>query len=44
MKLDKEQKSFLKKVIPGTAIIAGLCCFTPVVLVFFGLGSFPFFR
>tara|TARA_Y100000310_G_C20672281_1_gene810948 strand:- start:1559 stop:1939 length:381 start_codon:yes stop_codon:yes gene_type:complete len=42
MKLDKGQKSFLKKVIPGTAIVAGLCCFTPVVLVFFGLSSVAF--
>ena len=42
MNLDKEQKSFLKKVIPFSAVFAGLCCFTPVVLVFFGLSSVAF--
>ena len=42
MKLDKNDKSFLKKAIPTTAFFAGLCCFTPVVLVFFGLSSVAF--
>ncbi|PIN90347.1 hypothetical protein COU57_03695 [Candidatus Pacearchaeota archaeon CG10_big_fil_rev_8_21_14_0_10_32_14] len=40
--LDNEQKSFLKKIIPATAFIGGLCCFTPVVLVLFGLSSISF--
>jgi hypothetical protein len=39
MKLDLKQKKFLKKFVPVSAFFAGLCCFTPVVLVFFGLGS-----
>jgi uncharacterized membrane protein len=38
----KEEKSFLKKIIPLSAIIGGLCCFTPVVLVLFGLSSVTF--
>jgi hypothetical protein len=38
----KEEKSFLKKIIPLTALIGGLCCFTPVILVFFGLSSVAF--
>jgi len=42
MKLDKKQKSFLKKVIPATAFVAGLCCFTPIVLVLFGLSTVAF--
>jgi len=39
MKLDNNQKSFLKKTIPITAFIAGLCCFTPVVLVLLGIST-----
>ena len=42
MKLNKKEKSFLKKAIPVTAFIAGLCCFTPVVFVLFGLSSVAF--
>jgi len=38
-RLDKEQKSFLKKAIPLAALIGGLCCFTPVILVLLGLSS-----
>ncbi|MFH1590606.1 MAG: hypothetical protein ABIC95_01625 [archaeon] len=37
--IDKEQKSFLKKFIPLSALIGGLCCFTSVVLVLLGLSS-----
>jgi hypothetical protein len=39
MKLTQDQKSFLKKSIPISAFIGGLCCFTPVVLVLLGLSS-----
>lgn len=39
MALDKQQKSFLKKTVPATAFFAGLCCFTPVVLVLFGIST-----
>ena len=42
MKLDKKQKSFLKKIIPTVAVIGGLCCFTPVILVLFGLSTVAF--
>jgi amino acid transporter len=42
MKLDKNDKSFLKKFIPLTAIIGGLCCFTPVVLVLLGISTVSF--
>ena len=42
IKLDQEQKSFLKKIIPTVAFIGGLCCFTPVILVLFGLSSVTF--
>jgi amino acid transporter len=37
--LETQQKSFLKKFVPAAAFIAGLCCFTPIVLVLFGLGT-----
>jgi len=37
-----EEKSFLKKVIPIGALIGGLCCFTPVVLVLLGISSVSF--
>jgi len=40
--LEKKEKSFLKKIIPASAFIAGLCCFTPVVFVFLGLGTASF--
>ena len=40
--IDHNQKSFLKKIIPASAFIGGLCCFTPVVLVLFGLSSVSF--
>ena len=42
MPLDKEQKSFIKKIVPLVAFIAGLCCFTPIILVLFGLSSVAF--
>lgn len=42
MALDKEQKSFLKKIIPVAAFIGGLCCFTPIVLVLFGISTVSF--
>lgn len=37
--MPEEEKSFLKKIIPITALVGGLCCFTPVVLVLLGLSS-----
>ncbi|MBI2146881.1 hypothetical protein HYU19_00205 [Candidatus Woesearchaeota archaeon] len=40
--LDGDQKRFLKKIVPLSAFIGGLCCFTPVVLVLFGLSSASF--
>lgn len=40
--IDQEQKSFLKKFVPIAAFIGGLCCFTPVVLVLFGISSVAF--
>ena len=40
--LSNKQKSFLKKFVPAGAFIGGLCCFTPVVLVLFGLSSVSF--
>lgn len=40
--LNKTQKSFLKKIIPLVAFMGGLCCFTPVILVLFGLSSVAF--
>ena len=39
MKINKQEKSFLKKVIPLSAFIGGLCCFTPIVLVLLGIGT-----
>ncbi|MFH1054267.1 MAG: hypothetical protein V1740_07650 [Candidatus Woesearchaeota archaeon] len=42
LNLEKNDKSFLKKIIPIAAFIGGLCCFTPVVLVFFGLSTVAF--
>ncbi len=42
MKVDTNQKSFLKKTIPFTAFVAGLCCFTPLILVMLGLSSVAF--
>ena len=42
LNLDKEQKSFLKKLVPVVAFVGGLCCFTPVILVLFGLSSVAF--
>lgn len=36
------QKSFLKKILPASAFIGGLCCFAPVVLVLFGISSVSF--
>jgi hypothetical protein len=40
--ISEEQKSFLKKIIPISAFIGGLCCFAPVVLVLFGISSLTF--
>ena len=40
--LDDQQKSFLRKIIPSLAFVAGLCCFTPVVLVLLGVSSVAF--
>ena len=40
--IDKQQKSFLKKIVPVAAFIGGLCCFIPVVLVLFGLSTVSF--
>lgn len=40
--LDKDQTTFFKRFIPLSAFIGGLCCFTPIVLVLFGLGSVSF--
>ena len=37
--MDNNQKSFLKKVLPVSAFIAGLCCFTPIVLVLLGIST-----
>lgn len=37
--MSDEQKSFLKKIIPISAFIGGLCCFAPVVLVLIGISS-----
>jgi amino acid transporter len=42
MKLDEKEKSFLKKIVPIAAFIAGLCCFAPVVLVLFGISTVAF--
>src|SRR3989344_7139570 len=40
--LNQNQKSFLKRLLPTTAFLAGLCCFTPAVLVLLGLSSVSF--
>ena len=37
--MDNNQKSFLKRVLPVSAFIAGLCCFTPIVLVLLGVST-----
>jgi hypothetical protein len=36
------QKSFLKRIVPLSAFIGGLCCFAPVVLVILGISSVTF--
>jgi len=41
-KINKDEKKFITKIIPIAAIIGGLCCFTPVVLVLFGIRSIAF--
>ncbi len=41
-KINKDEKKFITKIIPIAAIIGGLCCFTPVVLVLFGISSIAF--
>ena len=40
--LTKDQKSFLKKALPSVAVIASLCCLTPIVLVLFGISTVAF--
>jgi hypothetical protein len=40
--LDKNLKNFMKRFVPLSAFIGGLCCFTPVILVLFGLSSVSF--
>lgn len=42
MDISKDQKSFLKKIIPIVAVVGGLCCFTPAILVLFGLSTVAF--
>ena len=42
MDIDENQKSFLKRIVPLSAFVGGLCCFTSVVLVLFGLSSVAF--
>ena len=39
MNMNNQEKSFLKKVLPVSAFIAGLCCFTPIVLVLLGIST-----
>jgi len=40
--LTSNQKLFIKIFAPISGFIAGLCCFTPVVLVFFGLSTISY--
>lgn len=40
--ISQGQKSFLKKALPAAAFIGGLCCFTPIVLVLFGISTVSF--
>lgn len=40
--LDRSDKKFLAKNVPLAAFIAGLCCFSPVVLVLLGLSTTAF--
>ena len=42
MDLSVGQKAFLKKIVPFSAFVGGLCCFSSVVLVLFGLSSVAF--
>lgn len=42
MALDDSERSFLKKAVPFSAFVAGLCCFSPVVLVLLGLSTASF--
>lgn len=37
--LGPDEKNFLKTIVPVSAFIGGLCCFTPVVVVLLGIGS-----
>lgn len=37
--VDREERRFLLTVVPLSAFVGGLCCFTPVVTVLLGLGS-----
>ncbi|HLC66115.1 MAG TPA: hypothetical protein VJK52_00565 [Candidatus Nanoarchaeia archaeon] len=40
--MDDKRKSFLRKLVPSAAFLAGLCCFSPLVLVLLGLSSVSF--
>ena len=40
--LTNKQKSFLKRFVPISAFVGGLCCFAPVVLVLLGLSTVSF--
>jgi amino acid transporter len=42
IKMEQEQKSFVKKIVGASAFIGGLCCFTPIVLVLLGLSTVSF--
>lgn len=42
MALDQSQKSFLKKFTPLAALVGGLCCLSPIILVLFGLSTVSF--
>jgi hypothetical protein len=42
LEISRDQKSFLKKIIPISAFIGGLCCFAPVILVLLGISSVAF--
>lgn len=42
MQIEKDDKIFMKKFIPLATLIAGMCCFAPVILVLFGLSTISF--
>ncbi len=37
--ITRDQRTFLKKFVPASAFIGGLCCFTPLVLVLLGVST-----